>query len=113
MDSPTAQNVIHSTDYLAQKYSGFQAPLAPSSNPAVGGAGGQGRKMKNDHGDDLVWTQNEVKLADEDALGGGHGVPLSSEYIWLWSWRGGRGKEEAERGTTPSALGQGSHTATA
>jgi len=92
LENPTAQNVIHSTDYLSQKYSGFQAPLASSKQAAFGGAGGQGRKMKSDkNGEDLFWTQNPVDknskavVENEEALGGGHGVPLSSEPSFRFS----------------------------
>ncbi|KAL7416888.1 aspartic peptidase A1 [Mrakia frigida] len=68
LENPTAQNVIHSTDYLSQKYNGFQG----GKQAAFAGAGGQGRKMKSEQGEDLFWTQNP------EALAGGHGVPLSN-----------------------------------
>ncbi|KAL1660288.1 aspartic peptidase domain-containing protein [Schizophyllum commune] len=51
--------------HLAEKYgvvNEFQTPLM--------GAGGAGRRLKNDAGEDLFWTQEHVK--------GGHGVPLTN-----------------------------------
>ena len=53
--------------HLAEKYgvvNEFQTPLM--------GAGGAGRRLKNDAGEDLFWTQEQVK--------GGHGVPLTSAH---------------------------------
>ncbi|TRM67800.1 aspartic peptidase domain-containing protein [Schizophyllum amplum] len=52
--------------HLAEKYgvlnNDLQSPLF--------GAGGAGRRLKNDAGEDLFWTQEQVK--------GGHGVPLTN-----------------------------------
>lgn len=85
MESPLSTDVIHSTDYLSQKYGGAvqQTPLSANAphSPAFAGAGGQGRKMKNGKGEDLFWTQKngQIKAGDVEQLKGGHGVPLSSE----------------------------------
>lgn len=56
----------HEVMYLTQKYGGGQVPIF--------GAGGAGRKVLASPADsDLYWTQGQ-----QDALKGGHGVPLTS-----------------------------------
>lgn len=66
---PVANNPALETAYLAEKYGvQSQAPLM--------GSGGSGRRLRVDGDDDLFWTQ-------EEALKGGHGVPLTSKFNYV------------------------------
>lgn len=66
---PVANNPGLETAYLAEKYGvQSQAPLM--------GAGGSGRRLRVDGDEDLYWTQ-------EEALKGGHGVPLTSRHNYI------------------------------
>lgn len=67
LDNPSLESA-----YLAEKY-GAQPP---AQMPLLG-SGGQGRRVDSrPHRDDLYWTQ-------EDALNGGHNVPLTSSLLFL------------------------------
>ena len=68
---PATSNPVLETAYLAEKYGG-------SSQAPIMGAGGSGRRLRLDGGDDLYWTQ-------EEAIKGGHGVPLTSTCLGLSS----------------------------
>jgi len=63
---PTASNPEFESAYLAEKYgaSGRQTQM-----PLLG-VGGTGRRVVMQNGEQLFWTQDEMK--------GGHSVPLSS-----------------------------------
>lgn len=64
--TPTASNPEFESAYLAEKYG------ASSSQPQMPllGVGGTGRRVVKQNGEQLFWTQEELK--------GGHSVPLSS-----------------------------------
>ncbi|KAI0320807.1 aspartic peptidase A1 [Amylostereum chailletii] len=64
---PVVSNPALETAYLAQKYGG----QVPAQVPLVG-AGGTGRRLLADNGDDLYWTQEQA------IANGGHGVPLTN-----------------------------------
>ncbi|TFK43494.1 endopeptidase [Crucibulum laeve] len=66
--APTASNPEFEAAYLAEKYGASQQLQAP-----LMGAGGSGRRVARpafQNGEQLFWTQEELK--------GGHGVPLSN-----------------------------------
>lgn len=64
--TPTTSNPEFESAYLAEKYG------ASSSQPQMPllGVGGTGRRVVKQNGEQLFWTQEELK--------GGHSVPLSS-----------------------------------
>lgn len=70
-------NVAKEVEFLMQKHAG--AFMEDTTQKVLGGFGGAGRPLRTNKGDgERLWAQM-IEEENENALKGGHGVPLSSE----------------------------------
>lgn len=69
-------NVAKEVEFLMQKHTG--AFMEDTAQKVLGGFGGAGRPLRPQKGDgERLWAQM-IEEESENALKGGHGVPLSS-----------------------------------